>query len=308
MENGGMERVIEKVKKLLNLANHKNTTEEEATAAMGMVQDILGRYNLSMAQVHESNGKEKSTAEGKRVKEEWDKSAMDEYQQHLMNALAKNHYCIYFIGRKWVQSKSGRWMRKPYHMVIGKEANVITVKLMFEYLNGTIDRLVNIEYPPPTNLSRSAISWREGCSARLQQRLYDKRYEADHKQEEEAKQSAGNGSSSNALVLLSSIRGVEDDLNWDFHYGNEPGTQARQRAEALQEKSTIIPSNPKLSKEEQDKKEKYWQRYFEREQRKQDRKWAQKDIHAYRAGHAKGGEIGLEDQINFKSEGRKIND
>jgi hypothetical protein len=60
------------------------------------------------------------------------------------------------------------------HIFVGRKANVITAQLMYQYLTQTIEDLV-----PITNnnerLSRSAMSWKEGCADRLCERLAKRR-------------------------------------------------------------------------------------------------------------------------------------
>jgi hypothetical protein len=305
--NGNMDKIVEKVKKLLTLANHAGTNENEAALAMEKVQEILASYNLTLSQVESapSNGGPKKPEE-QRIRGESDKSAMYEYQRNLMNSLAKTHFCVYFVGRKYVKAlHSDKLVTKKQHILIGREANVVTVRLMFDYLNSTIDFLVNNLYPPPSNLSKSAVSWREGCSARLCDRIYEKKEEADRRQREEAERQS-NQQNGMALVLLSSIRQNENDLNWDFIYGVSPGTTALKRAKSKNEIHKYVPPDPKLSPEDQKKQDKRYEKMRDKWRREEERKWSKKDLNAYWKGHDKGGEIGLDDQVKNPQEKKQI--
>ena len=305
--NGNMDKIVEKVKKLLALANHANTNENEAALAMEKVQEILSSYNLTISQVESSTNGGGNKPGEVRTRTESDRSAMYEYQRNLMNAIADAHFCIYFVGKKSVLSKSGsgRYTYKKHHVIIGREANVITSRMMFDYLNSTIDKLVNELYPPPLNLSKSAVSWREGCASRLCIRIIDKKREADAKQREEAENMAKQQNGM-ALVLLSSVRQNERDLNWDFVYGVVPGTTALNRLKNTSEISKFVPPNPKLSPEEQKKQDKRYEKMRDKWRRQEDRKWFNKDQSAYWQGHDKGGEIGLDGQVKSPQEKKQI--
>lgn len=309
-EQAPSSRIADKIAKLLKLANG-NTTEAEASAAMEKVQELLANYNLTMADIEAHGGK--TADDGKREKVKHEKSAMYEYQRNLMKVVAEVHFCIYFASEKSTWSDKGqRWTRKKVHNIIGREVNVISARQMFDYLNGTIDKLANAVYPPPTNLCKSAVSWKEGCAARLQERLRTRAYEANQRQRQEAEAAqkraaaASPTATTTALVLLTDIRQMEDDLNRDFHYGLEPGTTALRRAQYA-----AMPVEPvkewvdtRTDKEkERDRKanEKYW----ERQQRNEERKWANKDMSAYRAGQQKGDTIGLDPQVGH-SESKKL--
>lgn len=290
-QNGDITKIAEKIKKLLALANN-NTNENEASLAMEKVQEILSTYNLTMAQVESTvNGNGKKD-EG-RVKTKIEKSAMYDYQIHLMHTIADTHFCLYFLGRYTYQNpKTLKYSTRKRHVLVGKEANVLASQMLFDYLNSTIDKLVNGIYPPPTNLCKSAVSWREGCSQRLQERLREKKAEADRKQEEQARQTPHNGM---ALILLSDVRKSERNLNYDFYYGDAPGTYEAQMAKLNAEIATKPPAPVKPETEqERARRERKWKRYQESERRK----WLNKDINAYYAGKKKGDTIGLDIQIN----------
>lgn len=295
------DKISDKIKKLLKLANG-NTTEGEATAAMQKVQELLADYNLTMAQVEAANTDSTKTAEApdsKRTKEQHDKSALYKYQRNLMRTIAECNFCIYWTGENKVWRKS-RYVTTYYHVLIGREANVVSARLLFDYLNSTIEKLATAIYPSPTNLSKSAICWKEGCAARLCERLLERKWAADKEQQEKAQQAQ----STTALVLLSDVRTNERDLNYDFMCNQAPGTTARRRAEsealrrAEQEANPVAePEDNPESEADRKKREKANEKFWERWQKKQDKEHASKDWDAYHAGHNKGADIGLDTQI-----------
>lgn len=234
------EKVKDKIQKLLAHAQG-TSNEEEAAVYMGKVQELLAEYNLSMADLSTA-----PEADDKRTKDKLDRSAMYQYQRELMEAIADAHYCMYWTSYSWKYTRSGRTQRKPYHVLLGREVNVLSSQMMFDYVNKTIERLSTAIYGAQGNLSRSAISFKEGCASRLIERLQQRRREADEEQERKVREAEARAKeyaaaakhpaaapqeapSAGALVLLTEVRQSEADLNNDFHYGYEPGTTALRR-------------------------------------------------------------------------------
>lgn len=293
-------KIAEKIKKLLALAKG-NTTEGEAEAAMAKVQELLASYNLTMAEVESHNADQKKAAETTRIKGRVEKAAMYEYQRNLMNAIAYAHFCLHWVSYHTKIGKSGRLIKTYYHVVIGREANVVTAKLMFEYLNSTIEKLSGEHFPVPYNLSRSAISWKEGCADRLCDRIRQRKNEQDHLNAEKVKKAKAENPEC-TLPTLVDVRQNEVYSNYDFAYGLEPGTTARRMAE--------YDANPSPDREEtpaeKAKREKANQKAYERWKKEQERKRASKDWDAYSAGSERGKTIGLDDQVDGADDRRKL--
>ncbi len=307
--------IIDKIKKLMALGESSN--EHEASLAMQRVQEILASYNLTMAEVESHKGKDAGNGDvnANRKKDTLEKSAMYNYQRLLMKRVADVHYCLHFVYEKrtW-NSKTNRDKVLKYHVLIGREANVVTAKLMFDYLNSTIEKLAKEVYPYPANLSRSAISWKEGCSSRLQERLRERKLEADRAQEEKAAEYRKTHTNGTSLMLLTDIRQAEEDLNHDFLYGDDAGTRAARRAKweadwaaarEAEKNKPAVPQKEKTEKEKQ-KEEREWKKWQEKQERKSRRYWAGKDIDAYYSGREKGESIGLDTQVS-KSNTKSIN-
>lgn len=126
-----------------------------------------------------------------------------------------------------------------------------------------------------------------------------------------------------ALVLLSDIRGTEEDLNNDFRYGYEPGTTARRRreweageaqrdAEIMKRHQLAVETEAKrraaltpeqraredrLRAEQDAKDARANERYWRSQDRKEYAKHARRDHSAFAAGRAKGETVGLDPQL-----------
>ena len=90
-----VEKILEKIKKLLALAGN-NPSEEEAKSASLKAQQLMAEYNLTLAEDDEDNKLEFANAEFKC-------GADNQWKYGLAGVVAKNFRCeYYFLGRKIV--------------------------------------------------------------------------------------------------------------------------------------------------------------------------------------------------------------
>jgi hypothetical protein len=302
-------KIIARIQKLMALAKN-NPNEHEAEAAANQVQALLAEHNLEMASIEASGAANAGDSGAERVKEQSNGKAMYKWQRDLMAAVASLNYCYHSVGHTGKYNKAGIWMRSPFHFIVGRQVNVLSARLMFDYLTETIEKLVPIANNAQ-RLSKSAMSWKEGCVARLIERLNDKRWEreqaAARAERAQAAAAASGGSTSTALTLASMTKG-EDDANWELANGYKPGDLAKWRAERAAERAAAPPVvyvEPKLTEKQREAQEAKWRRQDERARAKQEREWANKDMAAYRAGSRVGGTIGLDTQVDG-AEQRKL--
>lgn len=172
--------VIEKIKKLFAVAqrgtnNDGSSNEAEASAAMAMAQTLLTRYNLDLKTIQDSvkntpGGSEELGA--KREQAKVNRSAMYRWQQQFWKGLAEANYCFHWTTTVYEEGRGGRSKKVRRHVILGSEVNVAAVLVMGDYLVETMERL--LPYPNVERLSKSAISWREGCAERLIERIQAK--------------------------------------------------------------------------------------------------------------------------------------
>ncbi len=222
-------KVVERIRKTLNLARNGGATEAEAEAAAEMAQKLMRKYNITMAEVdaagspgHEGSRRTKQAQKGR---------AAYLFQQQLMVACAEVNFCVVL---KVTEYKRGR----PYvtgYQLIGREANVIATQALFDYLMTTTERLA-FEYVGCDNtqrLSRTATSFKEGCAGRIEDRLRERHQQALAEQAEEARKSNSQAPSSGVAlaVVLQDVARDEADRNTDFRLGLAEGTTAHRRLE-----------------------------------------------------------------------------
>lgn len=217
----------------MNLTADRGASEAEAALAAEHVQRLLAEHNLSMSSIEASGAL--SGDDGKRVREQGVGSRqIYKWQRTLMAAVAELNYCKAF---ERLQRCSGKTVFDGYDL-IGRVSNVATVKVMFEYLLQSIERLARDDIQDPKQFfTRYAHSFKEGCSDRLIERLKAKQEQILAEQERAAKeetvrrQHPGATSSNLPAVVLRDVVQTEHDLNNDLINGWAPGTTAKNRRE-----------------------------------------------------------------------------
>lgn len=214
---------IDKVTKLLALANDTRGNEAEAQNAMDLAHRILEQHNLDMASVEQ-----KSQAKGKRA-DATNTGGLYKWQRAVWEQTAKLNMCVY-------QSIRGLTAGSKYEQrLIGRAENVLMTRLMAEYLQGAIERIAAEWAKDQGYASRfvkPAIVYREGMADTVCSRLatlHRRRVEENRRKEEEARAAAPRGDGTS--IVLASVIQEEADLNADYLNGYEPGTTARRRAE-----------------------------------------------------------------------------
>jgi hypothetical protein len=220
-----MEKIIDRIKKLLELANN-NPNEHEAQAAMAKATEMLEAYNLDMA-VLGTSGKGAQRSDTKK------NGGLYGWQRKLWKAVAEMNFCHYL-------SVKGLAKGSTYeHRLIGSHANVVSTEMMAAYLQETVEKLAQ-QWAKSEGFKsvfvRDAIAYREGMAYRITERLQARRdqlvREEQQRTEERKREEAARGqaSTSSALTLVDIIS-TEADFNNDYLNGWELGTTARNRHE-----------------------------------------------------------------------------
>lgn len=303
--------IIVRIQKLLSLANSSN--EAEAALAMARAQAMLAKHNLDFALVKDAyvEGGTNPAPEEKREKTRIAKrSAKYVWQRALWKALSEANFCWYSTVEVYEQ-KWGRQTKVPVkrHMILGRESNVIAVRIMGEYLEDTLER--TLPYPNGERHSRSAISWKRGAADRLCERV---RAEAERRKKESDK----NKPKDSTALVLRDVYQREYEGNYDARYG--AGSYQRQLA-ADAEWEAGKEQREKEAREAELKAEADWIIYLQnetpaqmrermrqlaKEEKAEERSWRSKrykietdnlDTEAYRSGVRAGEKINLSSQI-----------
>lgn len=185
-------KVLEKVRKLLAMANHENANENERDTAMRQAHALLTKHGLDMVSV-ENHVKEKIDPRGEFIHEDWSIP----WTRGVRSAIARLFMCAYYHGDR-INST-----RQKHHFV-GRESNAVTAEYMSVFVVGSILKEGRTRYGH--NLSAETRAFGEGAASRLHQRV---------KQLIEAKVQEVQVSDGKGLALID-LRQAEDEGNIDF--------------------------------------------------------------------------------------------
>lgn len=124
------QEAIEKVKKLLRLAEH-NPNKAESESAAAKAQSIMDEHNLSIATVNALTGREQEPIyrfESSPLNE-GNNGTKSTWKQRLGSALARLNGCEMYL-------------KGPNFILVGKPSNVETVRYLYAYCEKQIDALV----------------------------------------------------------------------------------------------------------------------------------------------------------------------
>ncbi|WP_099066526.1 DUF2786 domain-containing protein [Nostoc linckia] len=182
-----LEKIGDKIKKLLALSQSPN--EAEAAEAMSKAQELLTRYQLSMADLEDNSPEEVE----QQVIEETGRSVS--WKEILLNAVADANYCMPFIRR-------GATVKQ---MMLGRPSNISSAKIQLEYLVGAVDRLASLEDGDRAYKN----SFRLGCASRISTRIS----ELVEKQKSEGIAASGESKPISAIVVRSLYEKLEAELD-----------------------------------------------------------------------------------------------
>jgi len=165
------ENVIQKIQKLLALADKaRNTSEGEASAAASKAQELLDTYNLTMSEV--GTDEQKKGDKPKSFDGLFARNTLRQYQTSLFDGLARQFDCVCFIRtqRKWDPEKMKSKKTKSL-CVVGHEADVEVFKWTFEYLLEAIERIYKVEIKAEDLECREEMGRKMTWSERREYRL-----------------------------------------------------------------------------------------------------------------------------------------
>jgi len=189
------EKILDKIKKLLKLANSDN--EHEAAAAAARATKLMLEYEIEEAMLADDDSG---------LKEAVEEQALDEtgnrvpWKLTLVSGLTRafDCDCLYSWNIQWVKGKK---KRVTVYKIIGQPSKLATVRYMYQYLVGEINRLADkaygeearerqasgIEAPPARGWKNG---FRYGAATMIHQRLAEQRSETRREAQDAGKTQA----------------------------------------------------------------------------------------------------------------------
>lgn len=189
------EKIIDRIKKLLSLANSAN--ENEAALAAALAAELMLKHEIAEARLVEDGGELLEDVNAETIDHT---ASCVAWKGLIANGLAESLGCKMYYGRARVDGK-----RVRSYVIVGQESKRSAIKYMYQYLVAELDRLSGPAYrmevleckhsdvPPP-----SARSWKNafrlGAATTIHGRLTEQR-----KKTHKAAKAAGE---SQALIVV----------------------------------------------------------------------------------------------------------
>lgn len=151
-----MDKILDKVKKLISLANCEAASENERESAMRMAHNLLAKHNLNMQNVQEHEA-----VEG-RLEIELQTYSMA-WTRDLASIIARLFFCKYYYSTYKINATKGT------HYFFGKESNAITASLIASYVINSILKEARKLYKH--NLCSESRSFAIGATAKINTRV-----------------------------------------------------------------------------------------------------------------------------------------
>ncbi len=212
--------IVSKIKKLLNLAKDGAASESEQEQAAAHAQRLMLEHNISVATAESHHEQSRVT---RRAKENTKGYAYMEWQRKLMSAIATSSFVTVTSQMEW---RKGQWRTTGYELV-GREENVISASITFDYLRTTVERLAKdfVGWECKRFMSNEAVSFKKGCAERITARVTQRHRDAMNAQREAAQ--ASNTSGTALVPIMADFAEAEKCANEDFRLNLAPGTTAR---------------------------------------------------------------------------------
>lgn len=337
MTNEKLDKVIDKVRKLLALGSSPN--ENEAAAAVAKAQELLAAYDLSMESIQDLKADKRtavtkgaavvSTTEGK----------PDGWKADLFEAIASTSDCYTAYSYEYEETKGGKSRQVKSGNLIGFGHDVEMAGYALAFLIKEIERLAqayadvmwaeiremrdNLEI---TQHEAEATYVRTNGRHPLKAKLYFTRgaaeavianlQQAAYYRKQAAEAEARN---TNTTALVISKKAAIDDYLSMEHYGK---TAAEHQAEVEaniakwnQERADALAKNPppeakpeteaeRHKRQERERREN--ERYWQAQERRRDREEAKKDRTAYRQGKQEGATVSIRPGIQAGTPNKQI--
>lgn len=122
------EKIIERVKKMMALANCTGAAEGERDNALRMAYNLLAKHNLSMSQVDAHNSMPQESRESQKAT-----FVVYPWARQIAGLVGSLFFCNYYFMR-------GATGKQADHVFIGKVSNVATAQYMSEFVVKSVCR------------------------------------------------------------------------------------------------------------------------------------------------------------------------
>lgn len=185
------ERILDRVRKMLALANDTAATEGERDNALRMAHNLMAKHQLDMADVDQRK-RDLDDPRGLFTLDGWNIP----WCRRVRHAIARLFMCKYYSGK--INATRGR------HTFIGRESNATTAMLMGDWIVLGLLREADKRYGH--RLTPMGRSFGEGAASKLHERV--NQLLADKQKE---------FTSAGYALVIADLAKIEADANEEFH-------------------------------------------------------------------------------------------
>lgn len=168
------DKVLNRIRKMMKLANDAGATEGERDNAMRMIHATLAKHNLEMSDVEASDPAQQEKRERMRslfLGKPW--------ACQIANAIAHLYFCRYF--REHIGGNAGPTQKCGHHFV-GRHSNVVTAQEMAQWVVESVNR----EAQRFQRMMRTGYgeyrAFAQGAADRIMERCHQIRAESEKQQ------------------------------------------------------------------------------------------------------------------------------
>jgi len=172
MSNTENDRIVGRIKKMLNLANDAAASEGERDNALRMAYATMAKHNIDMATAEGFNLNGKPKADEKREQVDAVYHGLH-WTRTVSMAIAELFFCSYFY------CKIGPSDARIKHSFVGRTANAVTASAMAEYIVESIRKEANKHSRNEYSPGRARRDFCKGAVERIIRRCYAMRREAE---------------------------------------------------------------------------------------------------------------------------------
>lgn len=183
------EKVVDRIRKMLALANDLAATEAERETALRMAYNLMTKYNLDQKDVERTKAEPRIDNESIFFGMPW--------VRRLSNAIATLFFCEYYYSKQKVNATQMR------HHFVGKESNAITAAVMADWITKSILKECRSRYTH--NLCPESREFAVGAVERLCERIRGMR-----------KQATSPTMSDSKALVLADVYSLEKEANEAF--------------------------------------------------------------------------------------------
>lgn len=167
-----MNKIKERIRKMLALANN-NPEAEEAETAMRMAIKLLAKHGLEMTDIPDTDGTYRPEL-GPVVEENWTHHLNFPWARRLAAAIARLYFCEYFFYNTHVTGKKNK---QCIHVFVGQQNHAEVARQLAQWVIGAVNKQAQKERRENGHDFKFVTAFWQGAANRISERACEMRDE-----------------------------------------------------------------------------------------------------------------------------------